>query len=423
MAIEKGNKRIINAWVFYDWANSVYPLVITTAIFPPFFEAVTNPDEKAKPMVDFLGFSIRNTQVYEIVIATSFLFVVLLSPILSGIADYSGNKKFFLKLFCYMGSLSCAAFFFFDPDQLELSMFPVMMASIGFWGSLVFYNAYLPEIAEPKDQDRISARGFSMGYLGSSILLISCLALIMVAEMPARWCFVLVALWWVGFSQITYRRLPTLGPKERNDSSVYTKGFEELRSVWKEVKKNGQLKAYLRAFFLYSMGVQTLLLLAVLFAKTEIRDMPEAGLIISVLVIQFVAIAGSRLFAFSSGRYGNIFTLKIAILIWVIVCIAAYFTYTALQFYFLAAAVGLIMGGIQSLSRSTYSKMLPDTRDHASYFSFYDVTEKVALIFGMLSFAYIEGVYGDMRSSTLLLMSFFILGLGGLFFVKELKKA
>ncbi|MCB0802161.1 MAG: MFS transporter [Flavobacteriales bacterium] len=427
--LKKGNRRIINAWAFYDWANSVYPLVITTAIFPIFYEAYTtstNPDGTLNDSVLFFGFHLKNTELYSYVISFSFLIVSIISPILSGIADYSDSKKSFLKFFCYLGALSCASLYFFDIAHLELSMISVLLASVGFWGSIVFYNAYLPEIAEPKDHDRISAKGYSLGYIGSSILLIINLIMIMVFDIDARVSFLTVAVWWIGFSQITYARLPnqtfTAKPKMENK---FTRGWKELKKVWFQLNEMPELKRYLASFFVYSMGVQTVMIMATLFAAKEINwegDGAKTGLIVSVLIIQFIAIAGAYLFSWLSLKWGNIKALALSLVIWIGICIAAYYIREPIEFYIIAAIVGLVMGGIQSLSRSTYSKILPVTKDHASFFSFYDVLEKMGIVIGTLSYGLIEGITGSMRNSILALILFFVVGLGLLFFVPKRKE-
>jgi UMF1 family MFS transporter len=409
----KSDKKIINACVFYDWANSVYPLVVTSTIFPTFFENQT------PPVVSFFGMEIINTQLYAYMGALSFIIVSILSPILSGIADYSGNKKRFLQFFCYMGAAGCACLSLFDPNHLELSFLAFLFASVGFWGSLVFYNAYLPEIAEPEDQDRISARGFAMGYFGSSLLLILILVLGMKEIMPFKYSFILVALWWIGFSQITYRRLPNNPYQKRPDGNVLTHGFKELRKVWHQLRTNKKLKIFLLSFFIFSMGVQTVMFVATLFAKIEIDNMPDSGLIISILIIQFIAIAGSFLFSYLSKSIGNIKALMVAIFVWIGVCTYAYTIHTTTEFYILAGVVGLVMGGIQSLSRSTYSKLLPDTTDHASFFSFFDVAEKVGMAIGTLSYGLIVGLTGGMREAVLALITFFTLGFVILLFMPK----
>lgn len=420
---KKGDKKLINAWTFYDWANSSYPLVITSAIFPIFYENVTSTKDASgkviTDMVSLFGFDFKNTELYSYVVALSFIIVSLTSPILSGIADYSGNKKRFMQFFCYLGSLSCASLYFFSKDNLGLGLCSILFASVGFWGSLVFYNAYLPEIAEPADHDKVSARGFGMGYFGSALLLIINLIMVMNFEFfgfetkgsASRFSFLTVGIWWVGFAQITFARLPNTSNTKVSEGNIIFKGFKELWKVWNELKHIKQLKRYLMAFFIYSMGVQTVMLMAVLFAKKEISGLSDSNLIVSVLLIQFVGIAGAYLFSKISKKIGNIKALGVSLFIWIGICIGTYaFVYTPNSFYVVACFVGLVMGGVQSLSRSTYSKLLPETEDNASYFSFFDVCEKIGIVIGMLSFGAIEGITGGMRNSILALITFFILG-------------
>lgn len=428
--IVKGDKKTIRAWTFYDWANSVYPLVITTAIFPIFYETVTGPAPKGigvgpdQDLVTFWGYQLKNTVLYSFVVAASFVVVCGLSPLLSGVADYAGSKKRFLQFFCYLGSISCASLYFFDANNLEWSMLALFFASIGFWNSLVFYNAYLPEIAEPADHDKISARGFSMGYFGSALLLISCLVLVKVFEMPAKNCFWITGIWWIGFAQLTFLRLPSPQKKSQFTGKILGNGFRELLKVGGFIRKTIRLKRYLISFFLFSMGVQTVMLMAVLFAKKEVfKDGDTSGLIVAVLLIQFIAIPGAIIFSKVSSKIGNLKTLGIALFIWVFCCSFAYFfVYDAINFYILAGIVGFVMGGTQSLSRSTYSKFLPETEDTASFFSFYDITEKVGIIIGMVIFGFVEASSGDMRASVLALITFFVLGFIALLFVPKNEK-
>lgn len=412
---QKGDKKVINAWTFYDWANSSYPLVITSAIFPIFYVAKTSTyvDNKVvSDVVTFMGHNFKNTELYDYAVALSFIIVCISSPVLSGIADYSGSKKRFMQFFCFLGSLCCASLYFFSKEHLGWGLLSIVFASVGFWGSLVFYNAYLPEIAEPADHDKVSAKGFGMGYFGSSLLLIINLVMIKVLNIDARWSFVSVAVWWVGFAQITFLKLPnTKKAHTREEGNVILKGFKELWKVWNQLKHIRQLKRYLFAFFMYSMGVQTVMIVAVLFAKKEIAGLEDGNLIISVLLIQFVGILGSFLFSRLSNAIGNIKALGVSLFIWIGICIFTYgFVYTPDSFYVVACLVGLVMGGIQSLSRSTYSKLLPETEDHASFFSFYDVCEKIGIVIGMFSFGFIEGITGGMRNSILALIFFFITG-------------
>lgn len=428
--IKKGDKKTMNAWAFYDWANSVYPLVISTAIFPIFYESITSTKDvegnMISDLVNFFGVEIKNTVLYSYVVAASFVLVIILSPILSGVADYSGSKKRFLQFFCYLGAIATATLFFFNPQHMELSMLSLFFASLGFWNSLVFYNAYLPEVAEPKDHDKLSAKGFALGYAGASILLIACLVAIQGFGMPAKYAFVLTGVWWIGFSQITYRYLPSSQSKNSVTRKILGNGFRELMKVGKFIRKTRRLSRFLISFFLFSMGVQTVMLIAVLFAKKEVFVGPDAntaGLIIAVLLIQFIAIPGAFTFSWAAKKVGNIKTLGIALFIWSICCIYAYlFVYDEINFYILASIVGFVMGGTQSLSRSTYSKYLPETTDTASFFSFFDITEKIGIVLGMVIFGYVEASSGNMRTSVLALIVFFILGFIALFFIPKNEK-
>jgi len=414
--LKKGDQKIITAWSFYDWANSVYPLVITSTIFPIYYVSVTKTEITDK--IHFIGREYTNTTLYTFSLAFAYLIISALVPLLSGIADYSGSKKRFMQFFCYLGALSCAAMYFFTGiENLWIGILTVMLACIGYSGSMVFYNAYLPEIASPEHHDRVSARGFAMGYIGSGILLILNLVMIMKpelfgienAENATRISFLTVGAWWILFSQISFYYLPDNVYGHKPEGHYIFNGYLQLKKVWLELKQHTQLAKFLSAFFVYNMGVQTVMLVATLFGSKELK-LESSQLIMVILIIQFVAIIGAYLFSFISERKGNIFTLKYAVIIWIGVCIAAYFVYSPTDFYIIAVIVGLVMGGIQSLSRSTYSKMLPETEDHTLYFSYYDVTDKLCIVFGMGLFGLIEQISENMRNPILALIVFFAVG-------------
>jgi UMF1 family MFS transporter len=433
------NKKIINAWATYDLANSVYNLVITATLFPIYYKVITEKGATGG-IVSFLGCQIKNTTLYDFAIAFAFLVVAFLSPLLSGVADYGGSKKRFMKFFCYLGAASCAGMYFFTEGKLNLGIGFAILACIGFAGSLVFYNSYLPEIAPPEMQDKVSAKGYALGYVGSSVLLIINLIMVMKPELfgfvdstgkgdplaAMRISFVMVGLWWAGFAQITFYYLPkvdtSLIKQKKMQGHYLMHGFNELKKVWSELKPNKKLTSFLLAFFVYSMGVQTVMLVATHFGSDEIK-MESGQLITTILIIQFVAMAGSYLFSFLSRIKGNLYTLKLATLAWAAICLGTYlFVYTPLHFYIVAGCVGLVMGGIQSLSRSTYSKMLPVTEDNTSYFSFYDVCEKLSIVLGMATFGIINECSSTMRSPIVALISFFIVGFILLFRIKEIKE-
>lgn len=428
-ALQKGDRKLINAWAFYDWANSVYSLVIATAVFPIYYDAVTSDN---KGMVHFLGTDFNNSTLLSYSLSLSFLIVAFLSPILSGIADYTGNKKRFLQFFCYLGSLSVMALFFFKgQDTLWIGILGTILASIGFWGSIVFYNSYLPEVAPPDQHDRVSAKGFMYGYFGSLILLTFSLTMVMKPEwfgitdssLPARISFLAVGIWWMGFAQVTFYYLPNNVFHKKPEKDYIFKGFKELIVVLKSLKGLKALKQFLTAFFFYSIGVQTVILLAGLYGKKEL-GIDTSKLIIIILLINLVAILGAFLFSRLSEKIGNITTLKITIIIWGGICVAAYLLdakseFIDIQFYALGGTIGMVLGAIQSLSRSTYSKLLPETEDHATYFSFFDVTEKVAIVFGTFIFGFVGAITNSMRNSFFILALFFLVGFIVLSFMKN----
>ena len=475
--MQTASKKIINGWAMYDWANSVYNLVITTTFFPIYFAAVAR-DEKHSDTVTFLGKKFVNSSLYDYCIAVAYLLIALSYPILTSIADTRGNKKNFMRFFCYMGATgSILLFFFKDLSGLWLGIIAFIMAAMGYVGSLVFYNAYLPEIAAPKDQDRISARGFSFGYIGSVIMQLIGFALVLFlpdSGLASRITFLLVGLWWAGFAQITFSRLPqSLIPAAKAKGNIFKDGFLEVKKVYGEIKKMPVLKRFLRGFFFYSMGVQTVMLAATLFGS-KLLQLPDTKLIVTVVIIQLVAIPGAIIMSKLSARFGNLRVLMGVVVMWIGICIAAFSTATLAEplqqahtdiralkfektnaeeqnnlpkiaalnndilaletaldpkqspieyrFYGLAIAVGLVMGGIQSLSRSTFSKLMPETKDTSSYFTYYDLTEKFAIVIGMISFGYIGEIL-SMKYSVLSLIVFFVLGIIFLTFALNKQKA
>jgi len=450
------NSKIINGWAMYDWANSVYSLVITSSIFPIFYENQTVTKDAAgnvvSDMVTFFGMDISNTTLYSWSFSFAFLLIAFLTPLLSGIADYSGKKKAFMKFFVFLGSISVSLLYFFSAKQLEVGMILLVLATIGYSGSIVFYNAFLPEIAPPEMQDKVSAKGYSLGYLGSVVLLIFNLVMIMkpqwffdvngyaneilghgglsfenayqvsidhYTDLSTRISLLSVGVWWLGFSIMPLKVLPD-NPYHRKPKGNYIyNGYNELLNVWKQLKANATLKRFLIAYFMFNMGVQTVMYMSITFAKKEISDMPDSGLIISILIIQVIAIVGAYFFSYLSGKIGNINSLVVAVLLWILIIVEAYFTFTAVQFYILASNVGFVMGGVQSLSRSTYSKLLPKTTDHASYFGFYDVTDKIGVVAGTFIYGFIYLETGSTRNSLIALGTFFIIGL---FFLSSIRK-
>ena len=415
--LEKNSSRLINAWASFDWSNSVYNLIVTTAIFPIYYLNTTQ-SAFGSELVQFFGLSVRNSVLYSYALSFSFLVIVFLAPILSGIADYSGRKKRFMQFFTYLGSLACIGLYFFTGENIEYGITCSVLASIGFAGSLVFYNGFLPEVATVDRMDKVSARGFAMGYVGSVILLIINLIIYQKFEYfgfetglsATRFGFILVGAWWMGFAQIAFYYLEDRGTDKPITIHILSNGFKELKKVYLVVSNKIVMKRFLISFFLYSMGVQTVMLLAPLFGDKEV-GMGSDEMIYVVLILQIVAIAGAFLFAWISKHKGNGFAISATLIIWTTICIIGYFLKDKLSFYGLASMLGLVMGGIQSMSRSTYSKLIPgETKDTASFFSFYDITEKLAIVIGSFSYGLIDQVTGSMRNSMVFMSLFFISG-------------
>ncbi len=421
----KNNPETIKGWAFFDWANSAYALVITVAIFPGYFESMT-PDR-----IPFGNSTISNSTLYSWCISLAYLIIALISPLLSGIADFGGRRKMFLRFFTLLGSLACISLLFFTSEQkMWVGVVGFILATIGFAGGIVFYNSFLPQIATEDQYDKVSAKGFTYGFVGSVILLVINLIVIQnatffgfsetIKAIPAA--FVMVGLWWIGFAQIPLKRLPDDRKGDLPDG-VMEKGYAELRKVWHIVRRDKNTLSYLASFFCFNAGVQAVLFLASLFAEKEL-GFETSELIYLILILQIVAIGGAEVFARISGRMGNRNALFMMLVIWTGICIVGSKVTSGTEFYILAAAVGLVMGGIQSLARSTYAKFLPEnTPDTASYFSFYDVMDKMSTVAGTFVFGIVEQITGNMRYSVMALAVFFVISLLVLSRVKVQKMA
>ncbi|WP_289644825.1 MFS transporter [Maribacter aestuarii] len=434
----KGSKKLLNAWAFYDWANSVYSLVIASAIFPIFYGALFRISEIEK--VTVFGGEIARAPLISYVTSLAFVFIAIITPLVSGVADYLGNKKIFMQFFCYLGGISCIGLYWFSLENIYFGLVCYFFGLVGFWVSFAINNSYLPDVAFPEQQDSISAKGFSLGYIGSVILLLFNLAMVMkpevfgittdeagVAEIKAmKYSFISVGIWWIIFAQYSFYHLPKGYKKDGARKNIILNGFKELKGVWFQLGEEIKLKRYLAAFFVYSMAVQTVMLIAAYFGEEEIAWGSDSerttGLIISILVIQLVAIGGATVTAWASKSFGNVKTLIVVNALWIVICIYAYFLITPTDFYIAAGCVGIVMGGIQALSRSTYSKFLPKTTDTTSFFSFYDVAEKIGIVIGTFLYGFVAQFTGSMRNAIIFLGLFFLVGMLLLIRVKEIKK-
>ena len=418
---KKGDKKVLRAWAFYDWANSVYALVISTAIFPLYFGSLFDDSQ----YVEVFGINYKNTALIQHTSTLVFICLAILIPILSGIADHKKNKVSFLKFFCYLGSLSCIGLYFFTIENIYTGLLFYFLALFSFWASLVFYNSYLPEIAFPHQQDKVSAEGYSYGYVGSVLLLLINLLMVLFPSTfgfedtiePMKISFVMVGLWWAGFSQYTFHYLPKnqiqFPKKDFLKKSILFGGFYELNNVWKLIKKQESIKKFLLAFFVFSCALQTIILIATYFGEQEIiwrEGEKQIGLIISTLLIQLIAILGAMYTAKLSEKIGNIQTLIFLNIFWFILCVGGYFIKYSYEFYVVAALVGLVMGGIQALSRSTYSKLIPATENTCSYFGFYQMCMILSISLGTFMSGIVDQLTGSLRNSIIIFAVIFIFG-------------
>lgn len=416
--MQKNNTKVLNAWAMYDWANSVHSLTITSAIFPIYFPAaaVMMPSKSTK--LDFLGLQLENTVIYSYAVSIGFLLLAFSVPFTSAISDFTGKKKAFLKLYCYLGAISCMFLYFFEEGHYYIGTFAFLFSIVGWGGSIVFYNSYLPEIATEDRFDNLSAKGFSLGYVGSVILLLQNLTMVLKPEwyggissgQASRISFLSVGIWWIVFAQIPFAILPETRKEKKREGGWIFNGFKELKKVFHELQGLEYTKKFLLAFFFYNMGAQTVMYLGALFGSEELK-LPDDALIITILLIQLVAIPGAYLFAKISKKIGNTASISWIVVIWIVICITAYFVYTKNQFYLLATGIGFVMGGVQSLSRSTYAKLIPEnTPDTASYFSFYDVCDRISTVLGTFMFGLVNQLTGSMRFSVLVLSAIFLVG-------------
>jgi UMF1 family MFS transporter len=416
---QKNHPPTVRAWAMFDWANSAYNLVITSTIFPAYYTIITYTEEN-KDQVDFFGIKVINTALSNFSLSFAYLLMALALPLLSAVADVKGNRKAFMKGFTYLGAFACMGLFFFKLETLEWGIICSTLAAMGYVGGILFNNSYLPQIASTDQQNRISAQGFAYGYIGSVILQLICFAFVLRpdwfgiedASLPARLSFLLVGVWWILFAQIPFKQLPDdVKTGKSVNRKVIKKAFVELKEVYSRLKNIPAIRRFLPAFFFYAMGVQTVMIVAAAFGE-KVLQLGASKLIATILIIQLVAIGGAYLMSLLGRLIGNMKVLALVVAIWILICISAFYLQTETQFYLLAAVVGLVMGGIQSLSRSTYSQMIPvGEADMASFFSFYDVTEKVAIVIGLFAFALIEQLTNNIRYSALSLSIYFIVAL------------
>lgn len=407
---ELNDKKVIRAWALFDWANSAYSLVISTAIFPIYFLAV------APERIQIFGTEWSNSALYSYSISLAYILIALIAPILGGIADAGKKRLHFLKIFTTIGSVACMILFFFnDAPLVWLGTAAFIISTFGFAGSLIFYDAFLPSITTREHYDAVSAKGYSYGYLGSVLLLLTILFISQKPELfgippdsslPYRIGFVMVGLWWIGWSQYTFKYLPK-DSEEDLQKGLIKAGYLEMLSVFREVRYKPNLRKFLASFFFYSAGVNTVIYLATVFAE-KVLNFATSELIFTVLVLQIVAILGALLFARYAKKKGSKKAIQVMIVIWFCICLGASLVTSKLWFFILAFFVGLVLGGIQSSSRASYTKLIEHEDEYNSYFSFYDLLFYLSIVFGTLTFGFIDNLTGNLRYSVLILALFFV---------------
>ncbi|MFV9503619.1 MAG: MFS transporter [Oscillochloridaceae bacterium umkhey_bin13] len=413
-------------WYFYDWANSAFSTTVVTVFLGPYLTAVTRAAADEAGFVYPLGIPVAAGSFFPYMVSLSVLLQVFFLPILGAIADYSGAKKLLLGIFAYIGAFATMGMYFLQGDNYLLGGVLFLIANLTFGASIVFYNAFLPEIASPDQRDKVSSQGWAMGYLGGGLLLLLNLILFNSAEAlgipestAVRISLTSAGMWWAIFTIIPMltlrvrRALRPLPPGER----YITVGFKQLAETFRELRNYPQTLLFLAAYLLYNDGIQAVIALAAVFGAEEL-GLPQGVLIPAILMVQFVAFFGALGFGILAQRIGSKRAIMISLVIWTAVVIYGYFMPAGVpaQFFALAAVIAVVLGGSQAISRSVFSLMIPEGKE-AEYFSLYEIGERGTSWLAPLFFGLALQYTGSYRIALVSLMIFFIAGLILLSFV------
>lgn len=419
---ELTDNRTIWAWCMYDWANSAYVLTIATAVLPAYFSGGIVPEQGWC----IFGTLYSATSLWGYTISLAALAVFLGAPVLGAMADASGHKKHYLALFCMTGAACALGLAFSGPGDVGRTLLLFMGAQICFACANVFYDAFLPEIAHPDDWDRVSAHGFAYGYLGGGLQFLVSLGLIAMHERlglglatASSLSMGMAALWWAGFSLIPLRRLPGARPNAPAPSPLIVQarqGLAQAGATLRIILHGGPASLFLLAFLLYNDGIQTTIAMATIYGKEEL-GLSTTILMLTLLVIQFVAFGGAELFARLARRIGPRNALLVSLAVWTGIVFYAYVIHSAVEYFILGALVGLVLGGSQALSRSLFARLIPPGRA-AQYFGYFSVVAKLSAIGGPFLFALVRQTSGSSRTAILVIAIFFALGMGVLWRVK-----
>jgi len=407
---EKLHKRAINSWAMYDWANSAFATTVMAAVLPVYFSNVA-----AKGLGEH---TVTAYWAYTTTIAL--LFVAVISPILGTMADFQGLKKRYLTFFILLGVTGTALLYFVGEGNWLMASIIFIFASIGFSGSLVFYDSLLPHVARPDEIDQVSTRGYAFGYLGGGLLLAINLAMIMIvpkfnpaltSSFMTRLSFLTVAVWWLGFSipiLLNVKEPPRrILASETNETNPFMASFSRLSHTFGQLKKYRQLMLFIVAFWLYNNGIGTIIYMASIYGKElKFSDVTVIG---TLLMVQFVAMPFAFLFGWLAKKIGTKQSIYLSLCIYTAIAIGGYFMYKEIHFWMLGFAVATVQGGSQALSRSLIGRMMPKSQS-AEFYSFFGISEKIAGVIGPLVFGLSSQYLGGGRVGIVSLIIFFFAG-------------
>ncbi len=415
----------------YDWANSAYITTVGVALLPIYFaEGIVGKDG-----VTLFGATVSATALWGFMLGFAALVVFLFAPVLGAIADFSSAKKKFLIGFAYFGSLFATLLFFCEPGYVWLAVVLYICTQVCFIGGNVFYDAFLPHLASEDKLDSVSAKGFAFGYVGGSLQYGIALALVVMHKtfgieqsMAVRIAMAMAGLWWAGWTLLTVKHLKEtktkqeLPEKHQNQTKFFAYLSLGISQTFATVKKVGHFKhlaLFVVAYMIYNDGIHTVTSMATIYGKEEL-GLGTPHLMVTLLLVQVVAIGGALIFSLIANRIGARRSVMVSLVLWSGVVIYGYFIQTATEFFILGMVVGIVLGGTQALSRSFYGAMIPEQAS-AEFYGFYSVFSKFSAIWGPATFGVIKQITGSARLAIISLMVFFIVGLILLAFVNEEK--
>jgi UMF1 family MFS transporter len=422
-------KREIFGWAMYDFANSAFATTILAVIFNKYFATVVAGGEKG---VEILGLRLHGASFFTFAVSLSMAITAVISPFLGAVADASASKKRFLMAFCYIAILFTGLLYFVHPGNHWRGALFFIIASIGFEGSIVYYNAFLPEISTDQNIGRISGLGWALGYIGGGALLAINLMMLQYPELlgfPAGYftvqdCFLSVAIWWLIFSLPTLLFLKERGQSHLSaESNYFREGYCRIKQTFHRIKTFRELTKFLAAFVIYNDGIETVIVMASIFGA-EVLGMKTGEIILFFLMIQGIAFFGSLLFGYLADAIGNKRTIMISLVIWSLIVIWA-FTLGIVwdpktEYWILGVLAALVMGGSQAASRSLQGVFTPEANS-AEFFGFFAVSGKFASVFGPLIYGILIAITGNVQSGILSVLLFFLAGIAILWTVDEKK--